>query len=177
MSKFTKLNIGDAVASSGGRVWKKLSVEPPIDYNTIVGTWVINEGDLNDSMLTATDVNTTKILGTFYGLANANAEVLTEQKLKWLQVSRSNQTYCYRTRNLAAQTPPCTSILRKGKYSGNTFNAIYFTTNVNTKTITLTAGTDGYEKSRTLNITEADTSDSNVTVIHEWLKANATKIS
>lgn len=27
MAKFTKLNIGDAVASSGGRVWKKLSVE------------------------------------------------------------------------------------------------------------------------------------------------------
>ena len=26
-NKFTKLNIGDAVASSGGRVWKKLSVE------------------------------------------------------------------------------------------------------------------------------------------------------
>lgn len=27
MAKFTKLNIGDAVASSGGRVWKKLSTE------------------------------------------------------------------------------------------------------------------------------------------------------
>lgn len=27
MAKFTKLNIGDIVASSGGRVWKKLSVE------------------------------------------------------------------------------------------------------------------------------------------------------
>lgn len=27
MAKFTKLNIGDTVASSGGRVWKKLSAE------------------------------------------------------------------------------------------------------------------------------------------------------
>lgn len=27
MAKFTKLNIGDIVASSGGRVWKKLSAE------------------------------------------------------------------------------------------------------------------------------------------------------
>lgn len=27
MAKFTKLNIGDTVASSSGRVWKKLSVE------------------------------------------------------------------------------------------------------------------------------------------------------
>lgn len=27
MTKFTKLNIGDSVASSGGRVWKKLSAE------------------------------------------------------------------------------------------------------------------------------------------------------
>lgn len=27
MAKFTKLNIGDTVASGGGRVWKKLSAE------------------------------------------------------------------------------------------------------------------------------------------------------
>lgn len=26
MAKFTKVNIGEAVASSGGKVWKKLSV-------------------------------------------------------------------------------------------------------------------------------------------------------
>ena len=42
MAKFTKLNIGDSVASSGGRAWKKLSAEPPIDYNTLVGTWIMN---------------------------------------------------------------------------------------------------------------------------------------
>lgn len=41
MAKFTKLNIGDAVASSGGRVWKKLSAESAED-NSIVGTWVFN---------------------------------------------------------------------------------------------------------------------------------------
>lgn len=33
MAKFTKLNIGDIVASSGGRVWKKLSVESADDIS------------------------------------------------------------------------------------------------------------------------------------------------
>lgn len=41
MAKFTKLNIGDSVASSGGRVWKKLSVESA-EEESIVGTWVFN---------------------------------------------------------------------------------------------------------------------------------------
>ena len=41
MAKFTKLNIGAAVASSGGRAWKKLSVESATD-DSIVGTWTYN---------------------------------------------------------------------------------------------------------------------------------------
>lgn len=41
MAKFTKLNIGDSVASSGGRVWKKLSAEEEV---TLEGTWLVNSG-------------------------------------------------------------------------------------------------------------------------------------
>lgn len=43
MAKFTKLNIGDAVASSGGRVWKKLSAESAEVQDELAGTWVFNE--------------------------------------------------------------------------------------------------------------------------------------
>lgn len=37
--KFTRLYIGDTVASSGGRVWKKLSAEA---QDELAGTWVFN---------------------------------------------------------------------------------------------------------------------------------------
>ena len=43
MAKFTKLNIGDIVASSGGRVWKKLSVESAEVQDELAGTWVFND--------------------------------------------------------------------------------------------------------------------------------------
>lgn len=45
-NKFTKLNIGDAVASSGGRVWKKLSSMPPLSVPTL---------SLNGDILTITE--------------------------------------------------------------------------------------------------------------------------
>lgn len=40
--KFTKLFLGDAVYSSGGKMFRKLSTEEPQD-DTIVGTWLFNE--------------------------------------------------------------------------------------------------------------------------------------
>ena len=43
MAKFTKLNIGDSVASSGGRAWKKLSAESAEVQDELAGTWVLNE--------------------------------------------------------------------------------------------------------------------------------------
>lgn len=43
MAKFTKLNIGDSVASGGGRVFKKLSVESEVVDDELVGTWVFND--------------------------------------------------------------------------------------------------------------------------------------
>ena len=43
MAKFTKLNIGDAVASSGGRVWKKLSAESAEEVKDPIGTWLVKE--------------------------------------------------------------------------------------------------------------------------------------
>lgn len=46
MAKFTKLNIGDSVASSGGRVWKKLSSMLQLSAPTL---------SLDGSMLTITD--------------------------------------------------------------------------------------------------------------------------
>lgn len=70
MAKFTKLNIGDAVASSGGRVWKKLSAEIPIDYNTIVGTWVFNNTIVVGSM-----TQNTKITNFDDGLCKVNGEI------------------------------------------------------------------------------------------------------
>ena len=57
MAKFTKLNIGDSVASGGGRAWKKLSAEEPIDLSTIVGVWKLNNTirSYNDSVEVVTD--------------------------------------------------------------------------------------------------------------------------
>lgn len=67
MAKFTKLNIGDSVASSGGRVWKKLSAESAEDV-TLEGTWVFN------SLLDYDDVATTWYVdGYFYGIDETGA--------------------------------------------------------------------------------------------------------
>ena len=48
MAKFTKLNIGDAVASSGGRVWKKLSAKVALPewngINLTGTTWYVPSG-------------------------------------------------------------------------------------------------------------------------------------
>lgn len=43
MAKFTKLNIGDTVASGGGRVFKKLSVESAVVEDELQGAWVLND--------------------------------------------------------------------------------------------------------------------------------------
>lgn len=43
MAKFTKLNLGDVVASGSGRVFKKLSTESAEPTDSIVGTWVFND--------------------------------------------------------------------------------------------------------------------------------------
>ena len=40
--KFIKLNIGEIVATSGAKVFKKLTTEEPQD-DSIVGTWVLND--------------------------------------------------------------------------------------------------------------------------------------
>lgn len=56
MAKFTKLNIGDAVASSGGRVWKKLSAESAEEVKDPIGTWLVKETiptDLADLNITS----------------------------------------------------------------------------------------------------------------------------
>lgn len=44
MVKFTKLNIGDSVASSNSRVWKKLSAESTGAQDELAGTWVFKAG-------------------------------------------------------------------------------------------------------------------------------------
>ncbi len=43
MAKFTKLNIGDAVASSGGKAFKRLSAESEAVADELAGTWVFND--------------------------------------------------------------------------------------------------------------------------------------
>lgn len=43
MAKFTKLNIGDSVASGSGRVFKKLSAESEEVQDELSGTWVFND--------------------------------------------------------------------------------------------------------------------------------------
>jgi hypothetical protein len=43
MAKFTKLNIGDTVASGGGRVLKKLSAESAVVEDELAGTWLFND--------------------------------------------------------------------------------------------------------------------------------------
>lgn len=42
MAKFTKLSIGDIVASSGGRVWRKLNAERKKVHYELEGTWILN---------------------------------------------------------------------------------------------------------------------------------------
>jgi hypothetical protein len=48
---FTKLNLADIVATSGGKSFRKLSTEEP--QETIVGTWVFDKGDVNYDLFAA----------------------------------------------------------------------------------------------------------------------------
>ncbi len=42
---FTKLNLADIVATSGGKSFRKLSTEEPIVNYEVSGTWVFKEGE------------------------------------------------------------------------------------------------------------------------------------
>ena len=56
MAKFTKLNIGDIVASSGGRVWTRLSTGSAEPQDELAGTWFIKEVLVDSGSSGYTDV-------------------------------------------------------------------------------------------------------------------------
>ena len=63
--KLTKLNIGDIVATSGNKCFKKLTTEEQSTKESIVGTWLINEHPVCDvSVFLHGDLNNP--VGYFY---------------------------------------------------------------------------------------------------------------
>lgn len=70
MSKtFKKLFVGDTVATSGTKVFKKLTTEQSQD-SKIKGTWIIKDGFENDGYLNESQIY--YVDGAFYGVVNNN---------------------------------------------------------------------------------------------------------
>lgn len=86
MAKFTKLNIGDSVASSGGRVWKKLSAES-VNVADLIGTWTLSTksySNLDCSMLVLDEIYTITFApgnaGTYYAMRNSGYNIVVYNK-------------------------------------------------------------------------------------------------
>lgn len=108
MAKFTKLNIGGSVASSGGRAWKKLSAESAEEEVTLEGTWAIHSTissivPINE--ITSVKYNASpKLYKTFSGLTGTR--------------TRDGTSYVYEFDEIS-----CVSVYNNGGNYGNmTFN-------------------------------------------------------
>ena len=147
MAKFTKLNIGDSVASSGGRVWKKLSAESEVDNSDIIGTWVFND--------TLTEFISADTTATAYFTFNSNDNTYKQLSQK---PNALNQYYLeYSSDGVSGDAPYwfVSTVLWKKPL----FQTIEITSEVSKVVINGEEQTDG------------------IALFIAWLQANATKIA
>lgn len=147
MAKFTKLNIGDSVASGGGRAWKKLSAESAEPEDTsIVGTWVFNSVVSNPAVSSVVPV---------------------------IYSDTSSSEYLWKFNNSNSYRLRCNAIFENsGVYCGVVFRANGTETHRYSSW-----GTSSYASyaGKTLEIYEAINNVTVDDLFISWLKANATK--
>lgn len=177
MAKFTKLNIGDSVASSGGRVWKKLSAESTEVQDELSGTWVFNQRlDYDDGIYD----HTWLVDGNFYGIDDSR--VIVEYPLKRIRLigyadgNRRLQyysnsaivddvAYCYNTNYLW---------LVSGDIAWESYLKIRYSGDTDTTELAVLDVADN-DICRQIIITSKLSEVTNGDTLLTWLKANATK--
>ena len=90
---FTKLNIGDNVASGGGRVFKKLSTESAAE-DSIVGTWVFNGHPSTEYMANWFSVEFTSNNENFIAMSDKRSQTssIHDGNLKYFKTATSYVT-------------------------------------------------------------------------------------
>ena len=165
---FTKLNLADIVATSGGKSFRKLSTEEPID-NSLIGTWKVKEGTRTN--LPFNDIRV-QAEGTFYfkssSSSSASQKTMTALGNALSSIVGGWQEK-YQHRGLSAWNGD--NIATGYQENGN----IYCTETGYSRASGYAYTT--YPQMQSFTITSVDTSDPNYQHIKEWLKTNATKVS
>lgn len=177
MAKFTKLNIGDSVASGGGRVWKKLSAESAEVQDELQGTWVLNE-----TLNYYTPPINFNVSGNF-NTVNSSGDIISKE-LKVISLYKYSSSYFACTIGTVAQGVNVagqdrfvfydakTSIAgvnySKGKIDGYSSEYGSFYSNV-------VASSEKGISLRTFTITSKLAEVVDGDILLGWLKANATK--
>ena len=145
---FTKLNIGDSVASSGGRVWKKLSAESAEATDELQGTWVFAAGVVTIPVSSSSPVTYNVNFTTADGAYTADSIKLVNTGEPYYSALAYELHYC--GGNLGDY------IVYSARYSdaNGVWHADHF---------------------RTITITSTLAEVTNGSALLGWLKANATK--
>lgn len=161
MAKFTKLNIGEAVASSGGRVWKKLSAESAEVQDELSGTWLLNPTVKGSG----SSGHYYYLNGSFKGKSGSS---LQEYPLLKVWIGKSTELFGI-------------FILfngEDGNYSSTRFynsaSKVEFRNQAGDISSAVATTADGIQ-GRTFTITSTVNDIENGSELLEWLKANATK--
>lgn len=175
MAKLTKLNIGDSVASGGGRVWKKLSDKAPEDF---VGTWVLNE-------------TLTKYEGTTFYIPENYSAYGSIGKYTFLQRVGDPLVFSSADIRIIGLINDSSSYsLLIGNNTSATVSSVKAYTNLYYSGSTHVVSHDGYKNPNLFPIAEADgvqlrtiefyetaLNYPDIDKIKEWIKLNGTKIS
>lgn len=183
MVKCTKLTIGEAVASSGGRVWKKLSAEQEV---TLEGTWILNT-ELVDVDYPYPDDYGSTIADISFVKVNYDAENGAESaNYKRFYVYNPNVSvdHSYERLNFYAFLSGETSTFYTNFYSGSiTYSkiALYTRTYSNGSIVSTTMAdldklSDAQRTVIIRNVQEAKTEKGYQNIL-AWFKANATQIT
>lgn len=161
MAKFTKLNIGDSVASGGGRAWKKLLTQLANVKDDLAGIWRINASPL-------------KVLSALAGTYTVSGA---------FNAYSSSTGYPYSTAiksiSIKTSTFPALEVVGSSTYtlinryydSGGTVHG----TDTSNKSFSISSTSSKGKQLRLLVITSKLSEVTNGEKLLEWLQANATK--
>lgn len=161
MAKFTKLNIGDAVASSGGRVWKKLLTQLANVKDDLAGIWRINASPL-------------KVLNTLAGTYTVSGAFNAYSSSTGFPYSTAIKSISIKT-----STFPALEVVGSSTYtlinryydSGGTVHG----TDTSNKSFSISSTSTNGKQLRLLVITSKLSEVTNGEKLLEWLQTNATK--
>lgn len=175
MAKFTKLNIGDSVASGGGRVWRKLSAESA--QEELLGTWVLNSSI--DSSTNPTSNYDFDVNGVFnYPFSTSTYEAKTLSRIG-LYANSGNAFLLANGSSIVEGLSQNIYLNNYSQSNGKYFTSRYVKSNkwvysCDEKGLSFLTSATGI-KVRTFTITSHNIDADAALVLLTWLEANATK--